>query len=309
MALKLISIIIATWLISALYIQRCNGNEACNQVKNGTDEGFIRGPIGFFGSLLCSYLITVNTGPQVQVNLTDGSFMNQGGLLTSYLLVFNGSDCMNNRTLAYYDNSSQTVVSPSKNVSALLVKAAKTNTVSFTLHYKSYNNTNTAAPNNPPLTNRLLENCGSEVTGNSANISYRGSGKKNTLCIWRVTTTEGNNTHILFSHVALNNPNSWIRVIAGSSCQGQEILTFVGPKHLFYALTATSESSFLVLYSSAGDMPSEGFELYYSTSQPPTTPKRTTSIVLTTSGTSKWYSNSILLSFLITYRILNLPLC
>ncbi|CAH8596547.1 unnamed protein product [Dicrocoelium dendriticum] len=221
----------------------------CEHLVNGSSSGnalIYHIPPRNLRNFFCNYVINVTGKTQVSLRFADDGLQATGKEVANYLVMFDGPDCMAERSTIIFDGDSAPYLTKGNVLTALFIS--------------------TSVNAKERITNRYTQKqCGSDVKGSSGIISQIRDGKSKLFCIWRITVDHGNKVNMRVTSWLFLYPDSWIRILDGSTCAADEGLyvTSNGNEAVTLEYLSTTNTLMLVAGSSTAQ-PGDLFKASYT---------------------------------------------
>ncbi|CAH8493864.1 unnamed protein product [Dicrocoelium dendriticum] len=212
-------------------------------------------PNNYANGEFCNYAIQLPPGETVKMTFRNASLEHFEEQIVDYVLLFDGKDCMSKRIAAVVNSSIPTYVSSGNQMTALFISDITIPKGPFEAQFSKVTNETATKPVPPFPGNKIMENCGQELSDDSGIISYHASGGYNHLCIWRITVEGKKRIQISFDTIQIASLGDWIRVLDGSDC-GADVMYYIGGQETNWppTLTSTSNAMIIVFSSSSGSL-------------------------------------------------------
>ncbi|CAH8491231.1 unnamed protein product [Dicrocoelium dendriticum] len=228
----------------------------------------------FANKSFCNYFIQVDQGKQVNLSFTGVQLETYDSSFTDYVVIFDGADCMSQRIGVVYDQHTSNFTSSGNQMTALLMVNNHVYPVGFHAKYDE----GPTKPS-PPSSNRILENCGRNLTGASGRLSFNGSEVPNVLCIWKITVKAKKVVFLEIEKLTLESSFSSFRVLDGSTCAAREIYRMWGYEDFEPTSVLSSSNIMTVVFASPPGIVREKVMASYKSVEPNFTTTTTTTTV------------------------------
>ncbi|CAH8491220.1 unnamed protein product [Dicrocoelium dendriticum] len=282
-----IPILLRVIIINSNIRTASSGTPCSSSFTTSKDGTFIEkvNPSSFETKSFCNYFIQVQQGNQVNLTFTDVQLETYDFSLTDYVVIFDGADCMSKRIGVVYDKHTSNFTSTSNKMTALLMVNNHVYPVGFQAKYDTVTGKDPTIQPPPSTQNRILDNCGSNLTNASGQLSFNGSEVPNVLCIWKITVNTKKVVLLQVEKLTLESSFSSFRVLDGSTCAANEIYRIWGYDDFKPTSILSYSNTITVVFASPPGIVREKVMASYTSVEPNfTTTTTTTTVPPTTPG-------------------------
>ncbi|CAH8506550.1 unnamed protein product [Dicrocoelium dendriticum] len=228
----------------------------CSEVHIRRKSGTVQSP-GYPNwsrfEAFCNHEIGVRSKMQVLLNFTEVKLDTDFGRI----VVFDGSDCLSKRIGLVLNGNTPVFISSGNRMTVLSLTDGSDAKWRFRAKYST---------GKYIQSNILTGNCGKELTDSTGNFSYRGHGKVQVLCVWRITVSPGGIVHLGFNRLIMKSRGSRLRVLDGVTCGGTVLANLDKDQPIPQSGVNSTGNSMTVVYSSAVSHDLEIMDAFYSSS-------------------------------------------